>query len=120
MSNDSVSFDLILGSDFLRSNNLKLVIDYNEKLAEERLKLFSEVASVECAENSFESFDTIINNIVTDFDKETEAKLISIISEVENSNLQLIKDDFAIKIKLKNDSTFAYATRRFSFYEKMR
>lgn len=61
----------------------------------------------------------MLTNINTDFDRKTQDELISIISQVENSNIQPISNDFAVRVKLKDDSTFAFAPRRFSQSERV-
>lgn len=95
-------------------NNITAIVQCNEESAEDRLKLFSEVASVECAEKPPENLGNIISNVDTDFDEKTQNKLVSVISQVENSNSQPISDDFAVRMRIKDDTTFAFASRRFS------
>lgn len=80
--------------------------------------MFSEVASVECAECTPITANISSDISDTDFDEASRNKLTSLITEVENSNFPPVADDFAVKIKLKDDSTFAYAPRRFSISER--
>lgn len=61
LSGDSISYDLILGSDFLQNNNVKITIDYSEKTSDDRVKLFAEVVSVECAEDVSKETAMVLN-----------------------------------------------------------
>lgn len=118
LNGDKLSYDFILGSDFMRANRLKIEIDYSRDSTEERMKLFSQIASVECAETALYEHDARISDMVVDFDDATKEKLLSIIEEVEKSDCESIKDEFVVSVNLKDESTFAYAPRRFAFYER--
>lgn len=40
------------------------------------------------------------------------------ICKIERANISLIEDDYNVRIHLKDNSTFAFALRRFAFAEK--
>lgn len=48
-----------------------------------------------------------------------ERQLISIIKEVESSNIPMIEDDYSVKVNLKDESVFAFLPRRFAYNEKI-
>jgi len=45
--------------------------------------------------------------------------LISVFEQIENTNIPIMDDDYSIKVKLKDESTFAYSPRRFAYNEKL-
>jgi len=45
--------------------------------------------------------------------------LISVFEQVENTNIPVTDDDYSVKVRLKDDSTFAYSPRRFAYNEKL-
>jgi len=44
---------------------------------------------------------------------------MSTIMEVENSTVQRIEDDYAVSVRLKDDSVYAFAPRRFAHAERL-
>ncbi|KMQ91352.1 hypothetical protein RF55_8798 [Lasius niger] len=85
----------------------------------ETRKEFSEIASADILESSSEDFDSLLSNIKTDFDSSSKQELISIIQEVENSEIPPVDDDYTVKVSLKDDSVHAYAPRRFAWAERL-
>lgn len=59
-----------------------------------------------------------LNDIQTDFDKNTTQRLIDMIREVENSEMPETKDYYQVKITLKDTSTYTYAPRKFAWKER--
>jgi len=60
-----------------------------------------------------------LQNIEVDFDWSCKKKLIDSIMEVENMEVPTVDDDYAISVRLKDDSIYAYAPRRFAHVEKI-
>jgi len=45
--------------------------------------------------------------------------LISVFEQIENINIPIIDDDYSVKVRLKDESIFAYFPRQFAYYEKL-
>jgi len=45
--------------------------------------------------------------------------LISVFEQVENTNITVTDYDYSVKVRLKDESTFAYSPRRFAHNEKL-
>lgn len=109
---------VILGRDFLEENNIFLVIDLSKKKYDERIRLFSYVASAEVFDNKSD-LENLLNEIVVDADSSTKNNLIVSILEIENEQTSFPEDDYLVKINLKDDTIFAYAPRKFAWTERL-
>lgn len=58
--------------------------------------------------------DTII-----DFDINVKKELISTILEIENTSIIPVEDNYSVKIKLQDDSTYRFSPRRFDWSERL-
>ncbi|XP_011858461.1 PREDICTED: uncharacterized protein K02A2.6-like [Vollenhovia emeryi] len=119
------SSDIIVGRDFIESNNLSITLEptriavkpTNANL-DNKLDLLSEVPSVDIIEVT-NKIDNLASDIVIDFDVSAKAQLLDVIKEVETSEVPLIEDDHAIKINLKDESVYAFSPRRFAWSERL-
>ncbi|XP_011878157.1 PREDICTED: uncharacterized protein LOC105567696, partial [Vollenhovia emeryi] len=119
------SSDIIVGRDFIESNNLSITLEPT-KIAvkpananlDNKLDLLTEVASVDIIEVT-DRIDNLASDIVIDFDVSAKAQLVDVIKEVEISEVPLIEDDHAVKINLKDESVYAVSPRRFAWSERL-
>lgn len=111
--------DIIIGRDFTESHKITIVIKPSSREVNNRLQLFSEIASVDIIENISDQKDNTLNNIAIDFDQSVKVKLIAVIKEVNNVQVPLLNDDYSVKINLKDKSIYAYAPRRFAWAERL-
>lgn len=111
--------DIIIGRDFLIHNDIELVYKPSKEGVEDKLYLLREIAAVETIEHSSNKLGDILENINIDFDNSVKKKLISIILKVENAEVDLVHDDYLVRISLKDDSIYAYAPRRFAWSERL-
>jgi len=61
----------------------------------------------------------ILNDITIDFDSNVKQQLISVFEQIENTNILIMDDDYSVKVKLKDESIFAYFPRRFAYNKKL-
>jgi len=61
----------------------------------------------------------ILNDITIDFDSNVKQQLISVFEQVKNTNIPVTDNDYSIKVRLKDESTFTYSLRRFGYNEKL-
>lgn len=61
----------------------------------------------------------LLSKINIDFDEDTKKQLVTTILEVENSEVIPIDDNYFVKVKLKNDTTYRYSPKRFAWTEKL-
>jgi len=54
----------------------------------------------------------ILNDVTIDFDSNVKQQLISIFKQIENTNIPIMIDDYSVKVKLKDKSTFVYSPKR--------
>lgn len=106
---------MLIGRDFLRDHRISILINP----VEEKVRLFSEIASVDILNNSLENPVTSSLNIKTDFDSIVTEKLIATIQEVEKTKVPVIDDNYTVKVSLKDDSIYAYAPRKFAWTERL-
>ena len=77
-----------------------------------RLHLLKEVVSADILENKD-------NKVVfdTDFNSDIDRRISEIIKEVQNTHVAPTDDGYSVKVKLKDDSIFAYTPHRFAHTE---
>lgn len=119
MKSNSIKSQLILGRDFLSDHEISITINSSKKDLKTRAYLFSEIASTDIVDFTVYKVSNVLNDINTDFDVSMERQLISIIKEVESSNILMIEDDYSVKVNLKDESVFAFSPRRFAYNEKI-
>jgi len=66
-----------------------------------------------------ESLDDILDKQVIDFGEGNKKRLIEIILNVENKVFTSVDDDYAVQVRLKDDSVFVFASRRFAYVERL-
>lgn len=64
----TISTDLIIDLDFFSINYISLLFKSEKQHVNEKLKLFMEIASAECANNLPEDLNSILTAIEIDFD----------------------------------------------------
>jgi len=61
----------------------------------------------------------LYSDLKTDFGLDTDQKVINILNEIHDMNVDKINDDYYVKVALKDNSTYAYAPRRFAWAERL-
>lgn len=111
--------DLILGRDYISENNIIMVYYPTNKKMDERIKLFKEMAFAVINEDSQTKEVSPYMNIKTDFGSEIDRKAFNMFKEVESLKVDIIDDDYFVKVALKDESTYAFAPRRFAWTERI-
>jgi len=117
LDNNVLSYDLILGRDFLTNNNIFFTYTPLGEDLENRVQLFSEIATINVVELTSDKTTNILNDVTIDFDSDVKQQLINVFEQIENTNIPFKNDDYAVKVRLKNESTFVYSPRRFAYNE---
>lgn len=108
--------ELIPGRDFISENNIMLFYHPTNKILEKRLNMFNEMAFAAVIEDISQShINSLYSDIKTDFGLNTDQKVINILNEIHDMNVDKINDDYFVKVALKDSSTYAYAPRRFAW-----
>jgi len=118
LENSVLAYNLILDRDFLTDNNISFTYTSLEKL-ENRVQLFSEIATIDVIESTSNKTTNLLNDITIDFDSNVKHQFINVFEQVENANIPVTDDDYAVKFRLKGESTFAYSPRQFAYNEKL-
>lgn len=114
LSNRATSTNIIIGLDFIKKHNITVILNPSNEESGNKLQLLSEVASAEVIDNPIDKIKFSLSDITIDFDQTAKEKLISVIQEVENSDIPRVDDDHSVKINLKDESVYAFAPRRFA------
>lgn len=115
---NSSQTDIILGRDFLTKGKLTLVYGPSAQGQDNNITELFACLPFSPEEQSC-TLKQITNNLVTDFDFEIEKQLESIISEIKNKEIIPIDDDYSVEVRLKDDTVYAYAPRRFAHSERL-
>jgi len=75
-----------------------LYILLSEEL-ENRVQLFSEIATIDVVESTSNKTNfKILNDITINFDSNVKHQLINIFEQVENANIPVTNDDYIVKL----------------------
>jgi len=118
LENNVLSYVLILGRDFLTDNNISFVYTPLSKELENIVQLFSEIATID-VELTSNKTTNILNDVTIDFDSDVKNQLINVFEQVENTDISFKDNDYAVKVRLKDESTFAYSPRCFTYNKKL-
>lgn len=118
LDNDSWPTQVILGRDFISNNKLKLLYDPSLQHESNKLQLLNEVASVEVIDTINDPVDKI-SNLETDFGNDANIQLQTVIREVQDTPVELVKDDYNVEVTLKDNSIYAFAPCRFAHSERL-
>lgn len=114
----------MLFRNFLESEQIKVIYSPIPFQSLDKLSLLKEVAFINIDENIIDNKSEsnligLTTNIKTDFGKLAEAKLIKTLVEVDGLNIPEIKDNYKIRIMLKDKSVYANAPRRLALKERI-
>jgi len=76
LENNVLSYNLILGRDFLTDNNIFFTYTPLGEDLENRVKLFSEIATIDVIESTSNKTTNILNDIAINFDSNVKNQLI--------------------------------------------
>jgi len=114
--------DFILSRDFLSTQNLTVIFRFREHEGEERnidnLSLFAELPLF-VNDVTDSKLEGQLDHTEIDFDADTKQRLASLINEIEQSDIETVKDDYTVSVRLKNESVYAFAPRRFAYCERL-
>lgn len=111
---------IILGCDFLSDNRISCLFDFSNKEQNDKLKLFSEIASTDIIDKHSNDLKDLLVNTKIDFDENVKKQLIATILEVEETNFPSVDDNYYVKVRLKDDSPYRYSPRRFAWIERLK
>jgi len=78
LESNVLSYDLILGRDFLTNNNISFTYTSLGEDLENRVKLFSEIVTINVIESTLNITTNILNDIAIDFDSNVKNQLINV------------------------------------------
>lgn len=108
--------DLILGREFLRKGKLTFVYTLIGEGDRDRVSLFADLPL--CVEGEV-TLEKIIEQSDIDFDNNVRQKLINVITEVRDRKIESADDDYAVRVRLRDESVYAYAPHRFTYAERL-
>jgi len=113
--------DFILGRDFLSTQNLTVIFRFRDQEGEENnnnLSLFAELP-LYVSDNTFSKLEGQLDRSEIDFDAETKQRLVRMINEVDQSVIESVNDKYTVSVRLKDESVYAFAPRRFAHSEQI-
>lgn len=63
---------------------------------------------------------SILEDNLVHLSNPVKKKLYRLLDEIENSDNQVTDDGYTVKVTLKDDSTYAYAPRRYAYAERIK
>jgi len=118
ISNTTLDANMILGREFLYEHRLTLVYKPVDRPSWPETNLFT-VLPLYVHEDQRRDLESVIEESKVDFDYTAKRKLKFIIFEINNTSVPLIEDEYAVQVRLRDTSVFAYALRRFAHSERI-
>jgi len=115
-----ISCDLILGRDFIGKEKIAITCDtVNAEVDQKKTdsNLFMNLPLY--VEDHDSQLKKQLSIIEIDYDTEIRDYLTQLIIEIENTQFDVIDDDYSVKVHLRNDSVFAYVPKRFAHAERL-
>lgn len=111
--------NLIIGREFLQTQ--KLTFEYKPLVSEEnvRVSLFSFLPLYISERQKQIGMSEIIEETEIDFDEETRACLKDTVKEAMNTQITYARDDYNVRVHLKDPSVYSYAPRKFAHAERV-
>lgn len=119
---NSFEGDIILGREFLRDQRLVLeykIFDSRDGEPDASVNLFSFLPLCISDGESERELKQMIAMHEIDFGKEDRDKLTDLILDIADRKIEPIEDNYAVPVRLKDTSVYAYAPRRFAFAERI-
>jgi hypothetical protein len=116
IATDFSDIDMIIGRDLMDNHNLTLIYNAGRASLDSFTSRLPQ-PNVYFAETVTE---TIIDDCEIDYDLSDKLALKNIILSCENRVAPVINDDFYVRVKLKDTSTYAYAPRKFAYSERQK
>jgi len=118
ISNATLEADIILGREFLQEQKLALIYKPADDQAAIKSSLFT-VLPLHVSEDAKNDLETIITDSHIDFDRDAKDKLKTIVLECDDASVPETNDGYSVRVRLKDDSVYAYAPRRFAHAERL-
>lgn len=116
---EACEFEVILGREPFNKHKLILVCRPVNVDEIEQIDLYSALplGLVEDAESK-DNTESVIAGIETDFEERADEKFKKIVRAYCNNPVEQVEDGYAVEVRLKDNSAYAYAPRRFAFSER--
>jgi len=115
-----ISYDMILGRDFIGKEKFLITCDkinappdqiQSNAMLFEALPLY--------VENDCTQLSETLDNVLAECNATVRVHLVNLIKEIEETRFDTIEDDYVVKVRLKDESIFAFAPRRFAHLERL-
>lgn len=117
----TMCYDVIISREFLNTSNIKLTY-YNSKFLFEQGETYANwahsILSISAIETK-DKYDDIMQNLGEDVKFQERLDLINTFKCVDNTKIDLVNDNYNVRVHLKDNSFFRYAPRRISVSEKI-
>jgi len=114
VKSDFSDLDLIIGCDFIEQHELTLIFRPSKVSSDTFMQPLLQM-DVYFTNISIKS---IIDDCEIDFDKNEKQRLKEIIIECSQVDVSVVDDDYSVSVNLKDNSTYAYAPRKFALKER--
>lgn len=119
VDDNAIAFDMLLGREFFNKTKIKLTYQKGTFLFEypsQTKKEVDHIFSIEAVSDR-DKYDMVMENL-DNLDFLSKTKLIEMLREIDSMDIEPIKDEYKIRVHLKDASFYRYAPRRMSIGEK--
>ncbi|XP_077258535.1 uncharacterized protein LOC143895354 [Temnothorax americanus] len=111
LEKDNFTYDLVIGRDFME-NKVTLSLHANKEVSD--IKFFPEDFMTTDICTAIETE----RDYQIDFGEDVKEKLKQVIREVEEADIPVVDNGYAVRVKLRDPSIYAYALRRLAYEER--
>jgi len=120
VADDTMIYDVIIGREFLDNSKLRLIYSNGKaslEYIEQNVMTIESILPIYTVEIK-DKYDIILEKLDSSLPWNFRQDLLSLLREIDNAEIQSLKEEYYVRVHLKDNSLFRYAPRRMSFAEK--
>nr|XP_012147359.1 PREDICTED: uncharacterized protein LOC105663389 [Megachile rotundata] len=120
VDDNTIVFDMLLGREFFMESRIKIIYENGEFIFESPFNNKENTNTILVIEavNQRDQYDIAYENLDKDLDFSSKTRLIELLREIDSAEIEPVKDNYRIRVHLKDQTLFRYAPRRMSVQEK--
>ncbi|CAL1672464.1 unnamed protein product [Lasius platythorax] len=121
VDDSTIAFDMLLGRDFFSKTKIKLIYQngtFKFEHPSDDAVMVNNIFSIDAIDER-DRYDIILDELDNDLDFSTKNNLLQVLRKIDATEIEPVKDEYKIRVHLKDVSFFRYAPRRMSMTEKL-